>query len=49
MQGLNHKSIVNIFGYGSDGYVQKHSGKEVKNFVYLLLEYVNGGLLFDIC
>merc|ERR1739848_665111 len=49
LQGLQHKNIVNIIGYGSDGKVNKPSGREIKNLVYILLEYVTGGLLFDVC
>lgn len=49
LQGLNHQNIVNIVGYGSDGHVLKPSGREIKNLVYILLEYVTGGLLFDLC
>lgn len=40
---------MNICGYGSDGHVLKPSGREIKNLVYILLEYVTGGLLFDLC
>jgi serine/threonine protein kinase len=40
---------VNIIGWGSDGTVHKPSGREIKNLVYILLEYVTGGLLFDVC
>ena len=36
-------------GYGSDGYVKKPSGREIKNLVYIMLEYIQGGLLFDVC
>jgi len=36
-------------GYGSDGHVKKPSGREINNLVYIILEYVNGGLLFDVC
>lgn len=49
MQGLKHQNIVNILGYGSDGYVKKPSGREIKNLVFILLEYIPGGLLFDLC
>ena len=49
LQGLKHPGIVNICGYGSDGHVLKPSGREIKNLVYILLEYVSGGLLFDLC
>jgi serine/threonine protein kinase len=40
---------VNIISYGSDGHVLKPSGREIKNLVYIMLEYVTGGLLFDLC
>jgi len=49
LNGLNHQNIVNILGYGSDGYVKKPSGREIKSLVYIILEYVTGGLLFDVC
>ena len=49
LQGLNHPNIVNILGYGSDGYVKKPSGREISNLVYIILEFVPGGLLFDLC
>lgn len=49
LQGLTHSNIVSIMGYGSDGYVKKPSGREIKNLVYILLEYIPGGLLFDLC
>jgi len=46
---MKHHNIVNILGYGSDGHVKKPSGREIKNLVYIVLEYVPGGLLFDLC
>ena len=49
LQGLKHKHIVNILGYGSEGHVKKPSGREIKNLVYIMLEYIPGGLLFDLC
>lgn len=49
LQGLKHGNIVNILGYGSDGHVLKPSGRKIENLVYILLEYVTGGLLFDLC
>merc|ERR1712110_51834 len=49
LHGLQHMNIVNIKGYGSDGHVKKPSGREIKNLVYIYLEYVPGGLLFDLC
>lgn len=49
LQGLRHENIINIAGWGSDGNVKKPSGREINNLVYILLEYVSGGLLFDVC
>jgi serine/threonine protein kinase len=49
LQGLNHGNIVNILGWGSDGTVLKPSGRKIENLVFILLEYVTGGLLFDVC
>ena len=49
LQGLRHSNIINIVKYGSDGHVKKPSGRELTNLVYILLEYVSGGLLFDVC
>lgn len=49
LKGLSHKNMVDILQFGSDGYVKKPSGKELFNLVYILLEYVSGGLLFDLC
>ena len=48
LQGLKHKSIVNIIGYGSEGHVKKPSGREIKDLVYIMLEYIPGGLLLDL-
>lgn len=49
LQGLKHQNIINIITYGSDGHVLKPSGRELQNLVYIILEYVSGGLLFDVC
>ena len=45
--GLNGESVVE--GYGADGLVKKPSGREIKKLVYVMLEHVAGGLLFDLC
>ena len=41
--------MVNILGYGSKGRVIKPSGKIQDNLVYIMLEYIEGGILFDLC
>lgn len=49
LRGLKHKSIVQIDSYGSEGLVVKPSDREIKNLVYIVLEHVRGGLLFELC
>jgi serine/threonine protein kinase len=51
LQALKHKNIIKIFEYGDNGEVFKPtSGRTVGNLVYMILEYVHGGvLLFDLC
>lgn len=49
LDAMKHQNIVRILGYGSEGHVLKPSGREIKNIVYIYLEYVSGGLLFDLC
>ena len=38
-----------MHGFGSDGKILKPSGKVIPNLVYVILEYVDGMLLFDKC
>ena len=35
--------------YGDQGIVEKPSGRVINNMVYLIMDYVQGGLLFDVC
>ena len=51
LQALKHKNIIKIFEYGDNGQVFKPtSGRTVGNLVYIVIEYVQGGLLlFDLC
>lgn len=51
LQALRHKNIIKIFEYGDNGQVFKPtSGRVVGNLVYIVIEYVQGGLLlFDLC
>jgi len=48
LSGLEHKNITKIIDYGSDGFVVKASGKRIENLVYIALEYIDGGILFDL-
>ena len=36
-------------GYGDSGEVVKPSGRLINNLVYIMMEYVPEGLLFDFC
>lgn len=49
LQNLDHKGIVNLQDYGDAGVIVKPSGRTIEKIVYLVLEYVNGDLLFDAC
>lgn len=49
MNGLNHKNVVGLKSYGSEGSVVKPSGRRIGNLVYIIMDYVEGGLLFDVC
>jgi MAP/microtubule affinity-regulating kinase len=43
-----HPHIVKLIDFGTQGKIVKASGKEKEGIVYLILEYVSGGLLFEI-
>lgn len=46
---LKHHSVIGIDSYGSDGKIVKPSGRKIENLVYIILELVSGGLMFDVC
>ena len=46
---MNHKHIVKLVNYGTDGVIVKPSGREITNIVYIMMEYVSGGLMFNLC
>jgi len=46
---LDHPHIYKVVSYGSDGVITKPSGREIQNLVYIIVDYVPGGLLFDSC
>ena len=46
--GFNHENINSIIGYGSDGQILKQSGREITNLVYIMLEYISGGIFYDL-
>jgi serine/threonine protein kinase len=49
LSALSHENIVQLIDYGSDGEILKCSGRLLTNLVYITLEYIEGGLLFDLC
>ena len=46
---MNHKHIVSMIDYGSDGEIIKPSGRHIDGIVYIMMEYVSGGLMFNLC
>jgi len=49
LKNLNHGGLVALLGYGDSGEVLKPSGRRIKNLVYIMMEFVPAGLLFDLC
>ena len=49
LKNMNHTNVVSMLGYGDSGEVIKPSGRHISNLVYIMMEYVPGGLLFDLC
>lgn len=47
MKSLNHKNIIGLHGWGTDGEVLKPSGTRMEKLTYILMEYIKGDLLFD--
>jgi serine/threonine protein kinase len=49
LKNLNHHGIIHMIDYGDSGQVLKPSGRVIDNLVFILMEFVQGGLLFDFC
>ena len=50
MHGLRkNDGVVKLKSYGTKGTVVKRNGDRVSNLVYIMMDYVEGGLLFDFC
>jgi serine/threonine protein kinase len=49
LKNLQHVGIINMYEYGDAGQVVKPSGRVIDNLVYIVMEFVQGGLLFDLC
>lgn len=48
MRRLNHDNMIQLIDQGGNGTIVNPSGKVLSNLIYLVLEYSNGGLLFDL-
>ena len=49
LHGLDHPNINKIIGYGSDGKVVKGSGRIINNLLFVIVEYIPGGIFFNLC
>lgn len=49
LKNLQHTGIINMYEYGDAGQVVKPSGRIIDNLVFIVMEFVQGGLLFDLC
>ena len=49
LKNLRHDGIINMREYGDAGTVVKPSGRVINNLVFIVMEFVQGGLLFDLC
>ena len=48
LRQISHEGIVKMYEYGDDSVIDCNS-QVVHNKVYIVMEYVQGPLLFDIC
>ena len=48
MRKLSHNNMIQLIDQGGNGKIVNPSGHEIENLIYLILEYSNGGLLFDL-
>ena len=49
LKNLDHSGIIRMIDYGDAGVVLKPSGRVIQNLVFIIMEFVQGGLLFDLC
>lgn len=49
LKNMQHAGIIGMYEYGDAGQVVKPSGRVIENLVYIVMEFVQGGLLFDLC
>lgn len=49
LKSLSHPGLIKLIEYGDKGVVRKPSGHVIENLVFIVMEYVSNGLLFDTC
>ena len=49
LRKLQHHSVVQMYEYGCDGVISSDGKSIRKGVVYIVMEYVEGPLLFDVC
>lgn len=49
LKNMNQQNLIAMLGYGDSGEVVKPSSRLINNLVYIMMEYVPEGLLFDLC
>ena len=49
LKSLQHPGIIKLLDFGDSGEVVKPSTRVIPDLVFLTMEYVSGGLLFDLC
>lgn len=49
LKNLDHAGIIRMVDYGDAGQVVKPSGRVIEGLVFIIMEFVQGGLLFDLC
>lgn len=47
LSSLQHKGVIGLYSYGDDGVVE-YEGQTYSNQVYIVMEYVEGPLMFDL-
>lgn len=45
---LDHKNVVKVHSCGENGIIKKANGKVIDGLMYLLMDYVAEGLMYDI-
>lgn len=49
LKSIEHAGVIRLVDFGDAGVVAKPSGRQITGLVYIIMEFVQGGLLFDLC